>query len=411
MSPDRWQLSAYTAPGDAGGIPPDIAAASIRFGSDVVVLAPPGHRLVREGRLRPLADAVSPASLHLVVQVGNRFEVEHPEVPVLVRRGRYLLVSVERDRVRQLARRACYAIEPIRAPDVVFDVLRARAPTRARTADVSDLLEELSRPRFSQSVEHLVSFGSRLSTSDGFSQAAEWSAGVLRTAGYAVRLDEIDVNGRRSHNVVAERPGTGAEPRELVVVTAHLDSVNHEQPGGPAPGADDNASGAAGVLELAACLALHPCATDLRFILFGGEEQGLHGSMAHVATLPVPSRIRAAVNMDMIASVNGTPAPTVLLEGGQVSRPVLDSLAAVAHTYTALTVQTSLHYFNSDHVPFIDAGIPGVLLIEGNDSANTRVHSGRDTIPSLDFDLMAEILRMHLAFLVEACGVGGPEPQ
>jgi Zn-dependent M28 family amino/carboxypeptidase len=188
-------------------------------------------------------------------------------------------------------------------------------------------------------------------------------------------------------------------------VTAHLDSVNHEQPGGPAPGADDNASGAAGVLELAACLAQRDCASDLRFILFGGEEQGLLGSITHVESLPPQPPIRAVVNMDMIAAVNGTAGPTVLIEGGQVSQPVMDELAAAAHAYTGLTVQTSLRYFNSDHVPFIEAGIPAVLLIEGNDSANTRVHSERDTVAHLDHDLASEILRMHLAFLCRTCEV------
>ena len=120
---------------------------------------------------------------------------------------------------------------------------------------------------------------------------------------------------------------------------------------------------------------------DLRFILFGGEEQGLFGSMHYVAGLSAAerSRISAAVNMDMIGSLNG-PSPSVLLEGATVSQPVIDGLAEAAATYTGLTVETSLHPFNSDHVPFIDKGVPAVLTIEGADNTNHTVHSAADTI-------------------------------
>jgi Zn-dependent M28 family amino/carboxypeptidase len=76
--------------------------------------------------------------------------------------------------------------------------------------------------------------------------------------------------------VVADRPGTSTEPRDLILVTAHLDSINFA--GGfssDSPDADDNASGSAGTLEIAAVLARCETRHDLRFILFGGEEQGL----------------------------------------------------------------------------------------------------------------------------------------
>ena len=142
-------------------------------------------------------------------------------------------------------------------------------------------------------------------------------------------------------------------------------------------------------------------------MLVGGEEEGLFGSLAYVASLSAAerSRIRAVVNMDMIATLN-TPAPTVLLEGDVVSQNVIDGLADAAHTYTGLTVQTSLNPFNSDHVPFIDAGIPAVLTIEGTDSANQHVHTANDTMQFIDTDLAVEILRMNVAFVAATVGHG-----
>jgi Zn-dependent M28 family amino/carboxypeptidase len=211
--------------------------------------------------------------------------------------------------------------------------------------------------------------------------------------------------GGRCRNVLADQPGSGAEPRDVVLVTAHLDSINLSGSTEPAPGADDNASGSAGLLALARALAGRPAVRDLRLILFGGEEEGLFGSEAYVAELPDDerARIRAVLNMDMIGGRN-TPEPGVLLEGAEVSQDMIDALARAAATHTDLAVTTSLHPFNSDHVPFIDAGIPAVLTIEADDGANTRPHTATDTVARVDPDLAMEILRMNLAYLAEALG-------
>ena len=80
-----------------------------------------------------------------------------------------------------------------------------------------------------------------------------------------------------------------------------------------------------------------------------------------------------------------------------MSQRLIDALAAAAATYTGLAVSSSLNPFASDHVPFIDAGVPAVLTIEADDSANTDVHSARDTLATLDPELPLEILRMNVA--------------
>jgi Zn-dependent M28 family amino/carboxypeptidase len=77
----------------------------------------------------------------------------------------------------------------------------------------------------------------------------------------------------------------------------------------------------------------------------------------------------------------------------------MNGLKEAAATYTRLSVETSLNPFASDHVPFINKGIPAVLTIEGADNTNSRVHSSNDTIDHLKFDLALEILRMNVAFV------------
>jgi Zn-dependent M28 family amino/carboxypeptidase len=106
------------------------------------------------------------------------------------------------------------------------------------------------------------------------------------------------------------------------------------------------------------------------------------------------------INIDMAASRN-TPNLSVLLEGAPLSRGLIDGLAAVAATYTPLETQVSLQPFGSDHLPFLQAGLPAVLTIEGTDSAYEHEHTARDTPDRLDYVLHRAITRMDLAWLLE----------
>jgi hypothetical protein len=235
--------------------------------------------------------------------------------------------------------------------------------------------------------------------SSDFITAANRAFDELQRLGFSISQIPITVPGGTSYNIMAERTGGDSGSRQVVLLTAHLDSINLN--GGAtaaAPGADDNGSGSAGVLEIARVLAQYPSRHDLRLILFGGEEQGLHGSRQYVNSLSTAerTRVRAVINMDMIATRN-TATPTVLLEGASASQSLMDELADAAATYTSLVVETSLNPFASDHVPFINALMPAVLTIEGADSANGNIHTANDTMAFIDYPLAMQILRMNVA--------------
>ena len=403
VSPDSWSRRAT----------PIGASSLVRFGDALLILADPPRSLsgsVSHGSLELLSAA--PASrIHLVVQVGRRFEIEHPEVSVVLSRGRYLIVDIDPVRAASLSGRECYTIRPLKAGETVFEVRRANGSARAAgTPGMNAWLARISAPRLRTRLEQLAAFPTRFSTSDGFLQAAAWARDEFRSMAYAATLQRISVGGETSCNLIADRTGNGGVKRELFLVTAHLDSVNYD--GGPsaaAPGADDNGSGCVGVLELAALLADERPRHDIRFVLFGGEEQGLCGSRHYVAGLSADDRHRlnGVINMDMIATRNRTAQPSVLIEGAPLSKSIVDGLAEAAAQYTDLTVQTSLQAFKSDHVPFIEARLPAVLLIEGTDSANSDVHTANDTIQHVDYGLMSAIITTHAAYLGARVGLTG----
>jgi Zn-dependent M28 family amino/carboxypeptidase len=273
---------------------------------------------------------------------------------------------------------------------------------------IQEVVGRLERAAFEADLTHLATLPSRHSTLPGYGAATDWARSRLTDLGYATSTEPITVGGKESLNVVAERPGGGPAPQQLILVTAHLDSINLA--GGsaaPAPGADDNASGSAGVVEMARVFCEHAGRHDLRFVLFGGEEQGLFGSTQHVAGLAPAERARiaAVVNMDMIGSLN-TSTPSVLLEGAPVSQALIEALATAAAAHTNLTVETSLHPFASDHVPFINANLSAVLTIEGADQTNRRIHSAADTVDTLNPDFALEVLRMNVAAVAGLVGQG-----
>lgn len=340
-----------------------------------------------------------------VVQTGREFERAHPEAKVLVNKGRHLLIDGRTLVTRSSEDDHDYKITPVTESTKVFERMAGADLRIAQDPKIVQLLSQLSADQFKTDVKTMAAFPNRHSTTANYANASRWAADELTSQGYNVQFHGITVGGKPSRNVIATKAGETATSKVLLV-TAHLDSINHF--GGPtpqaeAPGADDNASGSAGVLQMARALKSATSKHELRFILFGGEEQGLFGSTQYVASLTPTerSRIECVLNMDMIATKNQATA-SVLVEGSDKTpamKAMVTDLVAAAASYSSLQVDISFNPFNSDHVPFIDAGIPAVLTIEGADSANGNVHTINDSLDKVDPQLATEILKMNLAFV------------
>ena len=375
----------------------------VRFGEETVFLVSDNAAPSRSAREIAPGKVKSKRQLFVVVQNGRLFQQLYPRVPVLHDRGRYLLVKLDPTRARELKgkHKTCYDVLPLVENEAVFESVERGTSARAPVPFVQNLVNRIARGPFEASLVRLVTFPTRLSTSPQFQQALTFARTQLTGLGFTCRAQSITVNGRASSNLIADKVGTGAAAaRQVVIASAHLDSINLAGPTKPAPGADDNGTGSAGILELARVFSTLSSTHDLRLILFGGEEQGLFGSTKYVASLSSAQRakVRAIVNMDMIGSLNTT-RPGVLLEGKAVSQGVINKLSAAAATYTGLEIETSLNAANSDHVPFLSAQMPAVLTIEGADSTNHNVHSANDTLDRVNFGLALEILRMNAAFI------------
>ncbi len=210
--------------------------------------------------------------------------------------------------------------------------------------------------------------------SDDGRRAAAWvaerfaEAGLEPLAGRDSMLVPIGRAPDAAPNVVGWLPPKGASPDgDCILVTAHYDHLppkRNAKDGEDAifNGADDNASGVAGMIAVARALREATLDAGVVFVAFTGEEAGLVGSRAFVEEETVPAaRIRGVFNMDMISR---QPDGAIRLDGGPVGKPLVDLLARLAPSVPIeMKVDTHPDWLpRSDQGAFLAAGIPAVLF-------------------------------------------------
>lgn len=222
-----------------------------------------------------------------------------------------------------------------------------------------------------------------------------------------VTTEQFTVGPTTAWNVVAMRTGT-TSPDDWYVIGGHYDSTS-ENTSLAAPGAEDNASGCAGVLEMARVLTETPTAATLMFTCFAGEEQGLYGSEAQVSNLAATgddAKVRAMLNMDMIAYTSDADLD-VLLESEEFVAGLVGTFEDAAAEFTDLRTVTSFFAWGSDHVPYLDHGLEAVLAIENDYGSYPHYHRTTDTPDRLTTDMAVETLKMNVAVIAHLAGSDG----
>lgn len=216
------------------------------------------------------------------------------------------------------------------------------------------------------------------------------------------RIVRLDVRFGRTEVRSANLVGVVRAKRALrrggsLVLGAHVDHL-----GEGFPGADDNASGVAALLETVNVLTAHAdlLAEDVTVVFFGAEEWGLRGSRAFVAGL-APGAVRAMVNADTVgrAGVDG------VCVVGITHHPALGRVVAAAIEQSGLGAGREIDRYafahGSDHWSFHERGIPAVDLWSGDYGV---MHSARDTAEGVD---AAKAARVGRALALAALAIAG----
>jgi len=195
----------------------------------------------------------------------------------------------------------------------------------------------------------------------------------------------------------------GSDPRlknEFVIVGAHLDHVG-SQAGLLFPGANDNASGSAGVLEIAKAFikgGIQPKRSVI-FVLFASEEQGLNGAKHFVESWkPGYDKITAMLNLDCIGSGDS------IQVGNGKSAPILWEIAnQIDETSFNSMVESTWNGGGADATPFYENGIPCLYFVTTN--GYEHLHLPSDTLDTLNPVLFEKVIKLaHLTALEIANG-------
>ncbi len=226
----------------------------------------------------------------------------------------------------------------------------------------------------------------------------------LQTYGYATSLQVFD----RGVNVIGLRIGA-SQPDRFVIICAHYDAVRDT------PGADDNASGTAAVVEAARVLSSTVLSSTVVFALWDAEEIGLVGSAFYASEAArVDTDIAAVINLDMIGwdgepAEEGGPDGVLELHSDIASTSLAASIADLVPTYGLQLdpVVVAQGTSASDHASFWRNGYQAVLLIEelqGGDF-NPYYHQPTDQLINFNTDFFSEAASLAIAAVAEIAGV------
>lgn len=274
----------------------------------------------------------------------------------------------------------------------------------ASDSRLKSLIAQVRRENLERDVRYLsTAWGNRHTFGKNILPCANWLTGRFRDSGLrdVARLT-YSVGGHSLPNVVATKPGHAPE---TIIVCAHFDSrmQNLADSEAPAPGADDNGTGVAVVLELARLLAPLTLGASLRFCLFSGEEQNCLGSTAYVAQVKAEKApIRFVFNLDEL----GYPPPDRAIfvdrdegrerrENDAAGHALVERIQALARNVVKVPTRVDPAE-DSDYDPFEAQGYVIAGLYEAGKNY-PAYHTSMDTFEKVDFAYVTDMARLALA--------------
>ncbi|UCG30780.1 MAG: M20/M25/M40 family metallo-hydrolase [candidate division WOR-3 bacterium] len=246
---------------------------------------------------------------------------------------------------------------------------------------IQEMVDSVSSDSVLQNVQRLQDFVTRHPTHDSCFAAAEWIYNKFDSYGLdSVYHDTFSFMYVVPANIVGIKRGIVYPESCYNVICGHFDSHTGTVHEDSAPGADDNASGVAAVLEAARILKDYQFEYDIRFIAFSAEELYLAGSGMYAwRANQEGDDIQAVFNYDMIGYVDSEPESLEVC-GDTFCTPLISRFIACADTYTTLLTSPREGVGVSDESSFSVYGYPAIGLIEDIPNNNPYLHTQADTI-------------------------------
>ncbi len=270
--------------------------------------------------------------------------------------------------------------------------------------DIAALVDRVEQERLRAHVDAIDEPRNAFDQPEALQRTAGYVQGELEDYGYPVRLEPVSFSDATFPNLIAVQEGTSCSER-VFIVGAHYDSVRDT------PGADDNASGVAAMLEIARSLADTPLPATVWFTGFTMEENGLVGSfnMAMDAA-EAGLEIVGMMSLEMVGYTTEEGDFIVVL-GNTASVRLTGAYRRAQEYYVPDLPIAILNLLGNgeeqpdsrrgDHAPFWDRGYQAMMVTDTANFRNPNYHEPTDTIDTLDFAFMTNVTRAMLATTVE----------
>jgi hypothetical protein len=283
-------------------------------------------------------------------------------------------------------------------------------------ADAQVAVDEVDPDSLVAFVRDLSGIDTRYYTTSGNDEARAYIRDKLESYGYAVEIQDFDVSGQTAQNIVATKMGRGG-PQSYILVDAHYDSTS-ESLQNRAPGASDNASGSAIVLEMARIFADIGSDETVKFVFFDAEEAGLRGSEYYANwAYENGDDITFVLNLDMVGGQTGMSKQRIVCEEDQdkmsgnndpdntaASQALNVELVAAMKRYTDLPIVVDYAYA-SDYEAFEHLGYVIVGLYEESGQESPHYHRTTDLLENMNESYFVEVARGAVGFVAEQCGL------
>lgn len=282
---------------------------------------------------------------------------------------------------------------------------------------ISGWVAKVAKANLTASIQSLQNFKTRYTSTGGCQGAGTYLYSRFAQMGFSCSYEPFAFSGISTRNVVARLPGK-KYPGQNVIVCAHYDSISNK-PYLLAPGADDNASGTAAVLEIARILAGASFEYTVKFICFSAEEWGLYGSDYYARKAKNRGeKIVGVINMDMVAYTDATRKKLEIYVNSSSNWLGAKFLQAAA-TYAPMSISKYVDGWAdwSDHWSFWDYGYYALCGIESAADWNPYYHRTTDTLDKLNLNFCVSVTKASLAaaavlakpYTAPAAAQSGPE--
>ena len=302
---------------------------------------------------------------------------------------------------------------------------------------IEELISQVSSDRIREHIRVLEGVRQPYVSPEILEQTAGYIHSSLAAWGYEVKPHFFSAGGREFRNIVATHPGI-LNPDHRLLIVAHYDTVVNS------PGADDNASGIALLLELARILQPVRFDKTIQFIAVNLEEQlwkgpfeetGLFGSRALAAEAEKERwQIEGVIVLESVAyageqiiqqAPEGIPVKLpefgdfIAIVGNDVSKELAESFVRSIDLYDIpLPIETLIVPGNgemlpdtrrSDHIAFWDKGYKAVMVTDTANFRNPHYHQPTDTLETLNIAFAAEICRAVIAVIADLAKYAGAQ--